>query len=157
MSRWRSGNGHGRTGFLEQENPCVQLNPNEIWSTGMIMAEMDGQRDMWMYRKDARIQGKLTTVKRIFYEGQDVYLLGFTLHLMHSFSPQYCFSGANVEITINMEHHTGVSTHSDLFIQAIFPDVLAIQISDREIHSNDEFGLTGGIAAGLAQINLNTK
>ncbi|PTB36555.1 hypothetical protein M441DRAFT_281267 [Trichoderma asperellum CBS 433.97] len=125
--------------------------PEDPFSGGIIMATFDGKG--LLYRKDTYFQAKLTTAERVLYEGQDVYLLSFELNFMRSFSPQYRFRGADVNITFQRDK----SSDSEPSITKIFPSIIAVDVGERNVQDNAELTAGAGASAGPGQINASAK
>jgi hypothetical protein len=89
--------GDGSSAPPGSSKPARQF-PEDPFSGGILMAIFNGKR--LLYRRDAYFQAKLTTAERVMHEKQDVYLLSFELNFMNSFSPQYRFRGADINITV---------------------------------------------------------
>src|ERR1700733_6039405 len=90
--------GDGSSAPPGTSKPARQF-PEDPFSGGILIAIFDGKR--LFYRRDTYFQAKLTTAERVMYEKQDVYLLGFEINFMNSFSPQYRFRGADITITVS--------------------------------------------------------
>ncbi|UKZ68948.1 uncharacterized protein TrAtP1_009966 [Trichoderma atroviride] len=125
--------------------------PEDPFSGGALMAVFDGKG--LLYRKDTYFQAKLTTAERVLYEGQDVYLLSFELNFMRSFSPQYRFRGADINITFQKDK----SSDSEPSITQIFPSIIAVDVGGRNVQDTAELTAGAGASAGPGQINASAK
>jgi hypothetical protein len=134
----------GRSGFVGrfQEDP---------FSGGILMAVFDGKR--LLFRRDTYLQAKLTTAKRIVYNTEDVYLLGFELNFMKSFSPQYRFRGADINITVQKDG----TSDSKPSITKIVPTIIAVDVSEREVQDTNEITVGAAASAGPGQSNVSAK
>jgi hypothetical protein len=133
---------------------AVRHFPEDPRSDGILMAVFDGAK--LLYRRDAYFQAKLTSVDRILYEGEDVHMIRFELNFMRSFSQQYRFRGADIDITVQKVFDIKPSD-SKPSIRKIFPTVLTVDVSEREIQKNNEVSAGAGATAGSAQLNLSVK
>lgn len=124
--------------------------PDDPFSGGTLVAVFDGSREL-LYRKDVYFQAKLATAERIWFEKQDVYLLSFELGFMKSFSLEYRFRGADINLTVEK----GDSSDCEPSITRIFPTTIAVDISEREIQDTNE--LTAGVGGPAGPVQLNTS
>lgn len=124
--------------------------PEDPFSGGVLMAVFDGKG--LLYRKDTYFQAKLATAERLLCEGQDVYLLSFELNFMRSFSPQYRFRGADINITLQKDK----SSDSEPSITQIFPSIIAVDVGERNVQ-DAELTAGAGASAGPGRTNASAK
>ncbi|KIW16616.1 hypothetical protein PV08_03804 [Exophiala spinifera] len=108
--------------------------PEDPFGGGVLMAVFNGKG--LLYRRDTYFQAKLTTAERIF-----------------RFSPQYRFRGADVNITVWRDEASG----SKPSITKVFPTVLAVDVSEREVQDTNEVIAGAGASAGPGQVNTSVK
>ncbi|KAK2737526.1 hypothetical protein CKAH01_07597 [Colletotrichum kahawae] len=153
---------------LRREEVKVQegnLSQARLPGDGILMAEFDGAMDTFP-RKDAYFHAKLTEVVRTHYLEQDVYLMRFVFRFMKSFSRQYRFRGASIDITVQQAKSANDGTevqppenldeldHQPKIVK-IYPEGLPIEMSEREIRNGSEMTAGLGATPGPAQVNFS--
>jgi hypothetical protein len=118
------------------------------------MAVFDGS--VLFYRKDVYFQAKMTSVDRILFEGEDLYMITFEVNFMRSFSEQYRFRGADINVKVQRDFNDKPSD-SEPSIRKIFPTILTVDVSERQIQKNNEVTTGAGATAGSAKLNLSVK
>ncbi|KAL2673524.1 hypothetical protein Neosp_011966 [[Neocosmospora] mangrovei] len=125
--------------------------PEDPFGGGILVADFHGHG---LYRKDAYFQARLTAKERVIYEKQDVYLLAFELNFMRSFSPQYRFRGADIDIVVGADAKSS-SSEPPPSITNIFPTGFAVHVSEREVQQTNEVAFDAGATPGPAQLNAS--
>ncbi|WYZ36259.1 hypothetical protein EsH8_XII_000009 [Colletotrichum jinshuiense] len=132
---------------------------------GIIMAEFDGSMDAFP-KKDAYFHAKLTEVERTRYREQDVYLIRFVFRFVRSFSRQFRFRGADIDISVKEERPVSDTMQDQSSKQhkqqgclpkilKIYPEGLPINISEQEIQNGSDITAGAGATPGPAQINFS--
>lgn len=140
-----------KTSALPDSSRFAGQIPEDPFSGGVLMAVFDGKT--LHYRRDTYFQAKLTTAKRIVYSTEDVYLLAFELNFMKSYSPQYRFRGADIDITVQ----EGGDSDSTPSITKIYPTIIAVDVSEREVQDTNEITVGATASAGPGQSHLSAK